>query len=119
MTSDLPETTEDILAKVAPIESAPEQPMYYFSAAIKVLFVREEKARERIVNVNAVLPNPFITQSVMHNIGAAACNRVMKENNVPMDDLRGTITMNISLLGHMLPSIFNDMPEDDQSEQAG
>lgn len=114
-------TTEDmdpITPKVVPFEQPEDDPMFYFSAVVKVLYVRDGAPKERTVNVLVSLANPYITQKVNANISRAALNQVMQANNVTVDDLRETLLLNISLLGHMPPSIFNDMPEDDQSEQA-
>lgn len=113
------ESIEDFVetANIVKTDEKEEQPQFYFSATVKVLFVRDDRGRERTVNVNAALPAPYITRSIMNDISRAACRRVIEENKIEQDDLRETVIMNISLLGHMLPSMFHD-DEDNQPNQA-
>lgn len=89
-------------------EDAPEPYRFYFIAAVKVLWVREGKGKERTVNVMINLSVPYITQNTLNDINRAACGRVMSENKVPGEDVREAIVLGVSMLGQMTDTVFRE-----------
>ena len=89
-------------------EEAPEPYRFYFIAAVKVLWVREGKGKERTVNVMINLSVPYITQNTLNDINRAACGRVMSENKVPGEDVREAIVLGVSMLGQMTDTVFRE-----------
>lgn len=94
----------------APEPEQAEMPHFYFIAAVKVVYIREGKLKERTVNVLMDLIVPYINQNTMNDINRAACGRVMGENKVNGEDIREAVIMSISLLGQMTPTEFRQTP---------
>lgn len=91
------------------VQEAPPEPFrFYFIAAVKVLWVREGKGKERTLNVMINLSVPYITQNTLNDINRAACGRVMSENKVPGEDVREAIVLGVSLLGQMTDTVFRE-----------
>ena len=91
-------------------EAPPEDQHVYYIATVKVVFMRKDKPRERTVNVLLDLVVPYISQATLNDVNRAAVGRVMSENEVPGDQIREVVIMNISLLGLMTPSTFKNDP---------
>lgn len=98
-----------------PEEQEQEPLHFYMIAAVKVLFVRGGANKERTVNVLMDLMVPYVSQQTLNDINKAAAGRVMKENNVKAEDIRGAIIMNISPLGEMTPSTFRSTTQNNIS----
>lgn len=103
---DVPEPQQE---SDIPDEGQPQEPYrFFFLAAVRVLWVRDGKGKERTVNVLLNLAVPYISQNTMNDINRAACGRVMKENNVKGEDVREAIIMGLSILGQMTETMFNE-----------
>lgn len=89
-------------------EAEAEQGRFYYLAAVKIVYLRDAKPKEKTVNVLLDLAYPHINQKTLNDINRAACGRIMKEANVEGENIREAIVMNISFLGHMTPEIFRD-----------
>lgn len=101
---EFPEPQEDGDAQTGDMEPF----RFFFIAAVKVLWVRDKKPKERTVNVMLNLVVPYITQNTLNDINRAACGRVMAENKVPGEDIREAIVMNVSILGQMTERTFRE-----------
>ena len=99
-----------VLVDSASSEAPPEDQHVYYIATVKVVFMRKDKPRERTVNVLLDLVVPYISQATLNDVNRAAVGRVMSENEVPGDQIREVVIMNISLLGLMTPSTFKNDP---------
>lgn len=99
-----------------PLEPELEQPHYYYLAAVKILYVRDERVKERTVNVVINLNAPAITQTVITNINNSAAQRVARENEVDENDIHDAIIMSVSFIGAMPPTMFNNANSDQTIE---
>lgn len=89
--------------------------MYFFMAVITLFYMRDEKLKERPVNILLELPDDNITQDTLQSVQKAALQRLHQENNVEAADVKDAVITNIVRLAHCRPSEFHPQMEDSQS----
>lgn len=89
----------------APTE--PEQPMFFFMIAAQVSFIKDNAPRQRYMNIMLELGDPAITKQVLNHAHHTALSRMHNESEVPAEDVKDVVFLNISLLGHMTPTEFH------------
>lgn len=86
----LPQVVEE------PEQEIPAEPVkFFFMAAVRVIYIREEKVKEKSVNILLELSDPNIVKATLNDLNQAAANRVVNEGQLPPDSVREIIVMGI------------------------
>ena len=99
-------------------EPAQEPIRYFFMAAVKVVFVREDKAREKTVNVLMDLGEPNIVRKTINDINRSAMKRVISETGITAEDIRDSIILNVWPMAACTATYFHEAaPINEDSER--
>ena len=79
---------------------------FYHCVTVLAMYHKEEKDRQRHLNVMVQTPAKKITQQTLQQVNRATMERVEKENGVTPDMMRDIVIMNISCLGGMTHQEF-------------
>lgn len=89
-------------------QAAGESPKFFFSVAGLLTYVKEELPKQRHLNILLELDAPQLTKASLNNVYRAALQRLKAENDVDAEHVKDFVILNVSLLGHMLPTEFHD-----------
>ena len=79
----------------------------------QVNYVRDGAAKTYTTNVVAQSEGKNVTQSAIDAARQQTLQRVILDMQVPQEDLRNLVVLNISHLGFMSEQEFNDIPDDE------
>lgn len=68
---------------------------FFFMGAVKVIYLREDKVKEKTVNVLIELADSNIIKSTLNDLNQAAANRVINEGQLPSDAVKDIVTLGI------------------------
>ena len=81
----------------------------FFTIAGLITYERDEKIKQRHLNVLLEQDSPNMTQATLKNVYKAALDRVQKENQVSPDMVKDFVILGVSLLGQMTREEFHDV----------
>lgn len=84
---------------------------FYFIAAVRVAYVREDRLKERSVNILLDLMVPYVSQQTLADINRASANRIIEEMGIQINDIQDIVIQGISSLGAMTPEEFRGPTE--------
>mgnify|MGYP000253437875 CR=1 FL=1 len=100
------DTEDDFGQQDAPEVEVRFQPHFYFLAAVRVAYLREERLKERSVNILLDLQVPYVSQQTLADINRAAATRIIDEMAIQLNDIQDIVIQSVSSLGAMTPEEF-------------
>ena len=89
------------------------QKYHFWLFTQQVNYVRDGTAKTYTTNVVAQSESKNVTQSSIDAARQQTLQRVVLDMQVPQEDFRNLVVLNISHLGFMSEQEFNDIPDDE------
>ena len=89
------------------------QKYHFWLFTQQVNYVRDEVIKTYTTNVVAQSESRNVSQSCIDAARQQTLQRVLLDMQVPQEDLRNLVVMNISHLGFMSEAEFNDIPDNE------
>ncbi len=80
---------------------------YFFLACIQISYEKEEKLRQRTINLVLSQEDTSIVEADLQSLQKAAQQRIHQENNVEPSAVKDVVVLNIVLLAHSSESKFH------------
>jgi len=95
----------------APTEDTQEEKlMFFFMATALAIYGTDDGPKQRHVNVLLESPQIHLAKKDLQHMNRSVIARINAENGITPDQIKDVVITNISLLGHMAPSIFHAEP---------
>lgn len=96
-----------MVKKVKPTAKRSNKERFYFMAATKVFYMREDVLKERDLNVLLEMPSMEILKKDLATIQQASMERIKMENEVTPDMVKDVVILNLMPLAATTPAIFH------------